>query len=385
MPAYDFIIVGLGAAGSATCMTLARRGFKVMGIDKYRPPHDKGSHHGASRSIRRAYLEGTSYVPMALRSWELWRKLEKDSGQELLVKTGNLTIGPPESPAVAGFITSAQAYEIPHEYLTAIEIRKRWPQLSPPETFVAGLEIEAGIVFPELSVITFLAEAEKAGADLIVDEPVDRWSEGNASVHVHTARNTYETGRLLISAGAWTNRLLDLPGSPMMAKRVPVHWLEVPDDRRLHLGRFPVNFWQVPTEKTPGSLQTFREFYALPAIRPASRLKMAFHNELVDCDPHTLGRTVLPAEIEKIKAVISQFFPSLHRFPIASEVCLYAMTSDGHFYLGKRPGSNHVFGVALAGHGFKFAPIIGEILADLMVDISPAVDIELFSPNRFEP
>ncbi|MGD9018318.1 MAG: FAD-dependent oxidoreductase, partial [Desulfobacterales bacterium] len=119
-------------------MTLARRGFKVMGIDKYRPPHDKGSHHGASRSIRRAYLEGTSYVPMALRSWELWRKLEKDSGQELLVKTGNLTIGPPESPAVAGFITSAQAYEIPHEYLTAIEIRKRWPQLSPPETFVAG-------------------------------------------------------------------------------------------------------------------------------------------------------------------------------------------------------------------------------------------------------
>jgi sarcosine oxidase len=311
--------------------------------------------------------------------------LEKDSGQQLLVNTRNLTIGPPESPAVSGFIASAQAFEIPHECLTATEVRKRWPPLSPPEPFVAGLEIEAGIVFPELSIATFLAEAEKAGADLIVDEPVDRWSEASASVHVHTARNTYETGRLLISAGAWTNKLLGLSGSPIMAQRVPVHWLDVPDDRRLHLGRFPVNFWQVPTEMIPGSPRTFREFYALPAIRPASRLKMAFHNGLVDCDPLTLSRTVLPAEIGKIKAVISQFFPSLHRFPIASDVCLYAMTSDGHFYLGKRPGSNHVFGVALAGHGFKFAPVLGEILSDLMVDISPAVDIDLFSPNRFEP
>ena len=109
---YDFIVVGLGTAGSATTMTLARRGFNVLGIDMHRPPHSMGSHHGASRSVRRAYLEGTSYVPMALRSWELWRKLEKDSGQKLLVETGNLTIGPPDSPAVSGFMASAPAVDI---------------------------------------------------------------------------------------------------------------------------------------------------------------------------------------------------------------------------------------------------------------------------------
>jgi sarcosine oxidase len=383
MTAYDFIVVGLGTAGSATCMTLACRGFKVLGLDKYRPPHRMGSHHGASRSVRRAYLEGTSYVPMALRSWELWRKLEKNSGKKLLVKTGNLTIGPPDSPAVSGFVKSAQTYEIPYECLTAAEVRKRWPHLFPPDTFIAGLETEAGILFPELSIATFLAEAEKAGADLILDENVNQWSEGQDTVHVRTARNTYETGRLLISAGAWTKRLLGLQGLPLMPKRVPVHWIKAPEDRRLRIGHLPVNFWQVPIENISGLSFAYREFYALPIIGPASQIKVAFHNQLIDCDPAAPVRRALPDEVEKIKAVISQFLPKLRHCAITSDVCMYTMTPDGHFYLGKRPGSNNVFAAALAGHGFKFAPVLGEILADLMVDVSPAVDIELFAPNRF--
>ena len=383
MPTYDFIVAGLGTAGSSTCMTLARRGYKVLGIDRYRPPHNMGSHHGASRSVRRAYLEGTSYVPMVMRSWELWRRLEKDSGQNLLVKTGNLTIGPPDSPAVSGFMASAQAYGIPHDFLTAKEVRKRWPHLSPPHSFVAGLEKEAGIVFPELSITTFLAEAEKAGADLNIEEPIDRWSEDQGTVYVHTTRNTYETGCLLISAGAWTNRLLGLPGRPLVPKRVPVHWVKAPEDKRLHIGHFPVNFWQVPTEKHSDPPQTYKEFYALPVVGPDSQMKIAFHNGLVDCDPFALIREVLPDEVEKIKAIISQFLPGLHNCAIASDVCMYTMTPDGHFYLGKRPETNNVFGVALAGHGFKFAPVLGEILADLMMGMTPAFDIELFSPNRF--
>jgi sarcosine oxidase len=322
---------------------------------------------------------------MALRSWKLWRKLEMDSGKKLLVKTGNLTIGPPESPAVSGFLASAQAYDIPHECLTATEVRKRWPQLSLHDTFVAGLEKEAGIVFPEMSIVTFLTEAEKAGADLIFNDQVEEWSEVQGNVHAYTARRTYETGRLLISAGAWTSKLLSLPDGLLMPKRVPVHWITVPEDKRLQLGHFPVNFWQVPTEKSSGPRQTYREFYALPVIGPASQIKVAFHNELLDCDPDTLIREVLPGEVEKIKAIISQFLPALRHCPITSEVCQYTMTPDGHFYLGKRPGSDHVFGAAFAGHGFKFAPALGEILADIMVGISPAVDIELFSPNRFDP
>ena len=383
MPTYDTIIVGLGTAGSATCMELARRGFRVLGLDTHRPPHNRGSHHGASRSVRRAYLEGSVYVPMALRSWALWRKLEKDSGQTLLVKTGNLTLGPPESPAVAGFMASARAYEIPHEALTAAEVRKRWPQLAPPDTFVAGLEKEAGIVFPELSIAAFLTEAEKAGADLRVAERVDRWTEGPDGVQVQTARKTYAGGRLLISAGAWTRRLLGQPDGVLTPKRVPVHWVAAPEDSGFRLGCFPVNFWQVPVKKGPGSLQAYSEFYTLPVTGSDSRIKAAFHNELVDCDPETLVRQVSAEEVGKIKAVLKQFLPGLHLCPMSSDVCLYTLTPDGHFYLGKRPGSDHVFGVALAGHGFKFAPLLGEILADLMTENTPSVDIDLFSPQRF--
>ena len=384
MAKYDFIIVGLGTVGSAACMTLARRGFTVLGIDQYPPPHNMGSHHGSSRSVRCAYLEGTSYVSMALSSWELWRKLEKDSGQKLLTKTGNLTLGPCESPAISGFVASAQSYDIPHECLTAAEVRKRWPQLTPPDSFVAGLEKEAGIVFPELSITAFLAEAIKAGANLVVDERVDRWTESYGNVQVHTTRKTYETDRLLLATGAWTNRLLGLPDSPLKPKRVPVHWFEAPKDRSFHLGNFPVNFWQIPTQKNLSTPQTYKEFYTFPVIDPGTKIKAAFHNGLVDCDPDTLVREVLPDETQMVREIISELLPSLHQNPVTSEVCLYSMTSDGHFYLGRRPGSHRVFGVSLAGHGFKFAPVLGEILADLMVDIAPTFDIELFSPNRFD-
>ena len=168
-----------------------------------------------------------------------------------------------------------------------------------------------------------------------------------------------------------------------MPKRVPVHWIKAPEDRRLRIGHLPVNFWQVPTEKISGPSVVYREFYALPIIGPASQIKAAFHNQLIDCDPVSLVRHALPNEVEKIKAVISQFLPKLRHCEITSDVCMYTMTPDGHFYLGKKPGSNNVFAAALAGHGFKFAPVLGEILADLMVDVSPAVDIDLFAPNRF--
>lgn len=380
---YDCIVAGLGTAGSATCMTLAQRGFSVLGIDAYRPPHMFGSHHGASRSVRRAYLEGTAYVPMALRAWELWRKLESDTGQNLLHTTGNLTIGPTESPAVSGFLSSAEKYALPYAYLTAPEVRKRWPSLNLPQNFIAGLETEAGIVLPELSITAFLTQARSYGADLVFAEPLRTWSEQNERVCATTDNTTYEAGRLLISAGAWTKQLLNLPEGQLTPKRVPVHWLTAPQARHFRLGEFPVNFWQVPRAMYDRESSDYQEFYTLPALDSGGWVKAAFHNGLTPCAPEALHREVSASEIMAIRSVLRQFIPELAQYQMRSEVCLYNTTTDGHFYLGKCPGSCHVFGVGLAGHGFKFAPVLGEILADLLADTTPAFDLALFSPERF--
>jgi sarcosine oxidase len=380
---YDVIVVGLGAAGSATCMALARRGISVLGLDAFHPPHTKGSHHGESRSVRRAYLEGTVYVPMALGAWELWRKLEKDSGERLLVTTGNLTIGPPDGPAVSGFLVSAQAGDIPHEFLTAVKIRKRWPQLAPPNDFAAGLEKEAGIVFPEKCIRVFLSMADASGAQLHVDEGVTGWTATGGAVEVRTSLGRYTAGRVLIAAGARAGHLLGGAGAVLTPKRIPVHWITPPDAITYQLGQFPVNFWQIPISETAATSAPYLEFYALPAIKPGGRIKAAFHNNLADWDPENPPPAVSTEEVAAIRAVLTRFLPPLSDRGMTSDTCLYTLTPDEHFLLGPLPENENVFAVALAGHGFKFAPILGEILADLIEGLSPVIDMDFFSPRRF--
>ncbi len=380
---YDVIVVGLGAAGSATCMTLAQRGVSVLGIDAFHPPHTLGSHHGESRSVRRAYLEGTAYLSMAIRAWDLWRKLEKDSGEKLLVTTHNLTIGPPDGPAVSGFLASAQAGGISHDLLTAAEIRKRWPPLAPPSYFAAGLEKEAGIVFPETCIRVFLAMADTAGARLQVDEQVTGWTAAPGGIEVRTSQGRYTAGRVLIAAGARTRRLLGDAGAMLTPKRVPVHWITPPDATAYQLGQFPVNFWQVPMAETAGSSGAHREFYTLPAIKRGGRVKAAFHNQLADGDPEHPLPVVSTAEQTAMRAMLERFLPPLSDRPMTSDTCMYTLTPDDHFVLGPLPQNGNVFAVALAGHGFKFAPVLGETLADVLEGIAPAVDMGFFSPLRF--
>ena len=382
MNSYDFIVVGLGTVGSATCMSLARRGYRVLGLDQFSPPHTMGSHHGQSRSVRRAYPEGSSYVQMAIKSWELWRKLEKDRGQQLLISTENITIGPPQSPALKGFVRSAQAHEIPHEYLNGKEIRQRWPQFSLPDHYCGGLEIEAGIVFPELAVSAFLREAHIGGAELRVNERVDQWVEYPTSVQVKTEHTNYEAGRLLLAAGAWSRHLGGKHAEILQPKRVALHWLKPKDSRAFALHTFPVNFWQVPVDNDPAFPEGYKEFYSLPLLDPDGALKIAFHNGLPDGDPATMTREVNENETATIKEIISIHLPSLLDSPLRSDVCSYMMTPDKDFYLGKLEGSQKVFGTALAGHGFKFAPALGELLADQLTDIPTEIDISLFSPDR---
>jgi len=381
MAIFDVIVVGLGTVGSATCMELGRRGVSVLGLDAYRPPHEMGSHHGESRSIRRSYLEGTVYVPMAQQAWQRWRRLESDTGTRLLTPTGNLTIGPGEAPAVQGFLASARRYGIPHELLTASDVRRRWPQLAIPDNFAAGLEVEAGVVAPEKALMAMLGEAKKAGVVMCFDERVTGWRDEGHHIRVKSSHGTYEAGRLLLSAGAGTKPLLGPLGKWLMPKRIPVHWVAPIQAHPFELGIWPVNFWQLPMEDKPG---LYHEIYALPVTRSDGRVKVAAHNHLEDCDPLRVARNVAPEEVTDIRSFMATYIPPLAACDIRSDVCLYTMTPDGDFVLGALSGQANVFTTALAGHGFKFAPVLGEIMADMLEDKKPAFDVSRFSPSRFD-
>lgn len=382
MNKYDYIIVGLGTVGSATCMELARRGHSVLGLDTLHPPHHLGSHHGESRSIRCAYLEGTSYVPMALNSWESWRRLERDAKTTLLVTTGNLTIGPPDCPAVAGFLKSAKRYGITHQELTAADVSKKWPQLSLPAHLVAGLEVEAGLLFPELCISILLSEAEKSGAVLKFNERADSWTDDSERVTVSTPRGRYEAGRLLLAAGARNKKLAGHAGAWLSPKRVPVHWIDPPDAISFKLGVFPINFWQLPSRGVTGKFQ-YHEYYSIPITHHDGRVKVAAHNCLEDCDPDDIEMKVLTREARSVKNFMKNHLPLLEKCAVYENVCFYTLTPDGDFSLGPLPGYDNVFLAALAGHGFKFAPILGEILSDMLEGNMPAYNVAMFSPGRF--
>ena len=253
-----------------------------------------------------------------------------------------------------------------------------------PHHFCGGLELEAGIVFPEPAITAFLDEASKAGAELHFETPVIQWTEQSSSVIVRTAHNTFEADRLLLAAGAWSKGLWGTQSVVLQPKRVAVHWIEPADSRAYLLNNFPVNFWQVPVHNDPLFPEGFREFYSLPALKPGGQIKIAFHNGLPDGAPDSNSREVYAHETAGIKDIISTHLPELAGCPIQADLCFYTMTPDNDFYLGKLPGSKRVVGAALAGHGFKFAPVLGEMLADMLLNQSSSIDTSMFSPDRFE-
>ena len=380
MEHFDHIIVGLGSVGSAVSLELARRGRRVLGFDAYSPPHTRGSHHGESRSVRKAYLEGTVYVPMALRAWELWRRLEKDCGKQLLLKSGNLTIGPADAPAVTGFFSSARKYDLEHQELSSDQVIKKWPQLKVPKGYIAGLEVEAGIVLAEKSIEVMLQQAARAGARLHPNERVNSWWETEGHVEAVTERGRYRAESILFAADTGNLALLPQLSSHLRCKRVPVGWVTPLKESAFQLGRFPVNFWQVPMQDN-GNEPNYAEFYSLPCMQPGSQVKVAPHNNLMDMGEN-LSEELQPTELEHLRLLIRRYLPSLAEGKIVHSTCQYTLTDDGHFFLGKVPGKGQTYCAVLGGHGFKFSPVLGEIFADLMTDAPTGFNLDLFSLHR---
>ncbi len=378
----DVIIVGLGAMGSAAAAQLAARGQRVLGLEQFDLLHDKGSSHGASRVIRLAYFEHPSYVPLLLRAYELWTQLESDTARSLLTMTGGLMIGPPHSDVVSGSRRSAQAHGLPHEMLDTAEIKRRFAPLTPADGEVALYETRAGVLRAEACVEALQERATVLGAELRATERVLGWEarSGGEGVVVQTEAGTLEAGHLVLTPGPWAASLFNLPGVPLTVERQVLFWFApVGGVSAFSPAQFPIYIWDV------GDRTQFYGFPSMPG--PPFGIKVAFFRSGVEnvVSPGEADRTVSPSEVDAMRAVLAGRLPSLASGGLVQTVtCLYTLTPDHHFVVGRHPAHRQVtISSPCSGHGFKFATVIGEIIADLVVDGETKHDIELFKPDRF--
>jgi sarcosine oxidase len=369
---YDVIVVGLGGMGSAAAWRLARRGQRVLGLDRFDPPHDRGSSHGRSRIIRQAYFEDPAYVPLVLRAMQLWRELERDAAVRLLTLTGGLMIGPPDAGVVAGARASAEANGLAHEVLTAAEVALRFPAFRLEDGEVALHEPTAGVLFPVACVQAQLTLAARHGAELRTGEPVVSWEADGGGVRVRTADRWVRAGRLVLAAGAWTTDLAG-PALPTTVERQVVAWFRPRRPERFGGPRFPL-FVAHHTGQVAA--------YGLPGLA-GEGVKVGLHHGGQTGLPDRLPREVRPEEIAAIRSALRRRLPELDGEPAGAGTCLYTNSPDRHFLVGPPPGSPGVIVVGgFSGHGFKFCPVVGEIVADLVVDGTTAHDIDRFSPAR---
>ena len=374
------IVVGLGAMGSATALHLARRGYRVLGFDQFTPPHAHGSSHGQTRIIRKAYWEDPRYVPLLLRAYELWRQLEVESGRALVHITGGLMIGRADGGLVAGSQASAEQFDLQHELLSAAQMRRLYPAFKVDDDWVALWERDAGYLHPEVCVAQQLQQAALAGAELHFDEPVVKWNAlSGGGVSVRTTRERYDADHLVISAGPWAPQILRELHLPLRVTRQVVYWFEPSGSIELfRRQRMPIYVREM--EKGQPLL------YGFPLTGPDSEgVKVGLHGSEDVCSPETVDRAVGPGEELSIRERLAEALPSLAGRLLHTETCLYTMTPDEHFVIDAHPEFPQVMLAAgFSGHGFKFASVLGEVLADLATGRKPAYDLELFSLRRFE-
>lgn len=373
MQHYDSIVVGLGAMGSAALYTLATRGQRVLGLEAFAPGHTLGSYHGESRIIRLAYYEHPNYVPLLRRAYTLWADLHVASGRELLRTTGGLMIGRPDSELIQGARASAETHGLAYSVLDPRAVAQRYPALRLAEDEVALWEPTAGVLAPEVCVDAHVSLAHAAGAETRYGEPVRAWQASDAGVQVVTDVAAYGADQVVVTCGARMRDLL--PQVPVQAERVTQFWLAPRTPSMFALGRLPVYLWEIPAAG---------HIYGFPHLdRPGA--KVARHHTGDVCDPATVDRTVHPEDERRLRAAIADRLPDLQGPVLASAVCLYENSPDGHFLIDRvAEHPNVVFAGGFSGHGFKFASVVGEIVADMVMGRgpTPAAEFLRLAPER---
>ena len=383
VPHYDMIVIGVGGMGSATVFELARRGRRVLGLEQHALGHDQGSSHGQTRIIRQAYYEHPAYVPLVRRAFERWYDLEQRTGKHLLTVCGCLSIGRPDSELLTGIRASADTHSLPVELLGPDDLKRRFPAFRLEESNHGILEQTAGFLYVEECVLAHMQAARDLGADIHAQEPVQSWQVTGTGVEVRTPQGRYTADRLIVTAGPWAAGLLaedrrDQPGGSLgtclTVMRQVAFWFQTSQPELFRRDRFPVFCCDTP--------EGF--YYGFPMIN-ASGPKVARHYGAPEVrSPAEIERTVADADEAPVRRFLGQFLPAVAGPRQRASVCIYTLTPDRHFVLNVSPTSpNVVVAAGFSGHGFKFASVVGEILADLAEKGRTDWPIELFRwPRR---
>jgi sarcosine oxidase len=372
---YDVIVVGVGAMGAAACWRLARRGVRVLGLEQFGVGHALGSSHGHTRMIRLAYYEHPDYVPLLRRAYALWDELEQASGEKVLYRTGGIYMGPPAGEVVAGSIDAAKRHGLAHEVLSHAELGRRHAQFSVPEDYIGVWEPAAGFLLCERAVGMLARLALEGGAVIHGHEPVQRVALRNDGVTVTTPVATYHAERILFCGGAWSGKLLAELEIRLVVTRQVLGWLWPQTPAGFGLGTFPV--WGM--EQADGSLA-----YGFPMMSEVPGLKMARHGRGTPADPDTVSRESTQADREEVLAIARRYLPGAVGPTLSSRICLYTNSPDGHFIVDRHPGCDRaVIACGFSGHGFKFASVMGEVLADLATTGATPLPVAFLGLQRF--
>ena len=354
---YDVIVVGVGGMGSAACWQLARRGQRVLGLERFDIPHAMGSSHGVTRIIRLPYYEDPAYVPLLHRAYELWAEAERATGETLLVTTGSIDAGPEDDALFQGALASARLHRLRHDVLSGDEVNARFPGYQLPPSSRAVFQPQGGLIASERAIVAHVRAAQAAGAVIQAREPVLDWEvKPSGTVAVRTAKGVYEAARLVLAAGPWMGEL----AAPLAGRAVPerqvLAWLQPLRPELFTPEAFPVFNLQVDEGR----------YYGFPVYEVPGFKFGRYHHRGEVSTADAVRREVDPADEALLRQFGERYFPAGSGATMALRTCLFTNTPDEHFVLDHHPGHDQVVLVSpCSGHGYKFCSVIGEIVADL--------------------
>ena len=379
---FDVIVLGVGSMGSSSCYQLAKKGYNVLGIEQFNLPHEKGSHSGQSRIIRKAYFEHPDYVPLLERAYKNWDILQNESGHEIYHKTGLLYFGESNSDLLNSVKRSSELYNIPLKDLNNSEISLEYKQFNIPDNFKGLYEPNAGFLTPERAILTYVELALKNGASIHLNEKVINWMEKDGIIEVNTDKTKYYSKKLIITAGAWSKEIIPNLKPRIMTTQQLISWVIPKKWDDFTLGEFPC--WTIEDEESKGL------FYGFPILESGHfgapiGLKIAHHYPGKEINPNKAEREIDINEEKTLKTFLKKFIPNGYSKTHVMKTCLYSNSPDNDFIIDFLDDNKDVIiGSGFSGHGFKFSSVIGEILSDLAINGNTLLPIDFLRLDRFE-